>query len=221
MPALPAKSKIYYTTDGSEPGPGSSVFNKSFFIDRGATIKAIGIDNDGRRSLIATASYLKMPHNWTITLLSKYSSQYNGGGDFALIDGIRGTTNWSGGAWQGYQGQDLVAVIDLGEIQEISKLGAGFLQDVGSWIWMPRSVDFDTSLDGRNFVPALTIPNDVPDGSDGSGGTSAVVKEFVQNIPRQKARYIRIRARNYGKIPSWHPGKGGDAWIFVDEIIVD
>jgi predicted alpha-1,2-mannosidase len=221
MPALPAKSKIYYTTDGSEPGPGSSVFNKSFFIDHSATIKAIGIDNDGRRSLIATASYLKMPHNWTISLLSKYSSQYNGGGDFALIDGIRGTTNWSGGAWQGYQGQDLVAVIDLGEIQEISKLGAGFLQDVGSWIWMPRSVDFDTSLDGRSFVPALTIPNDVPDGSDGSGGAGAVIKEFVQNIPRQKARYIRIRARNYGKIPSWHPSKGGDAWIFVDEIIFE
>ena len=100
-----------------------------------------------------------------------------------MIDGIRGTTNWSGGAWQGYQGQDLVAVIDLGKIQNVSKLGAGFLQDVGSWIWMPRSVDFELSLDGRNFVPALTIPNDVPDGSGPGGGTGAIIKDFVKEIP--------------------------------------
>src|SRR6266850_3983367 len=137
------------------------------------------------------------------------------------FDGIRGTTNWSGGGWQGYQGQDLVAVIDLGKIQNISKLGAGFLQDVGSWIWMPRSVDFETSLDGRSFVPAVTISNDVPDGSDGSGTAGAVIKEFVKSVALQKARYVRIRAHNFGKIPAWHPGKGGDAWIFADEIIVE
>jgi hypothetical protein len=221
MPALPAKLKTYYTTDGSEPGPDSPVFDKPFFIGRSTTIKALSIDSGGRRSLVATASYLKIPHNWTISLFSKYSSQYNGGGDLALIDGIRGTANWSGGAWQGYQGQDLVAVVDLGKIQNISKLGAGFLQDVGSWIWMPRGVDFEISLDGRNFVPATTIANDVSDGSDPSVAAGVVIKDFVKRIPSQKARYVRIRAHNYGKIPVWHPGKGGDAWIFADEIIVE
>jgi len=213
--------KIHYTTDGLEPGPRSALFTKPFFVDRSSTIKAVAINSDGRRSLVATAHYHKIPHNWTITLNSKYSSQYTGGGDFALIDGIRGTTNWSGGAWQGYWGQDLVAVIDLGKVQSLSKLGAGFLQDVGSWIWMPRSVDFEISLDGRNFVPAVTIPNEVPDGSGRDGSTGAIIKEFVTRIPPQKARYVRVRAHNYGKIPSWHPGKGGDAWIFVDEIIVE
>ena len=216
---------IHYTTDGSEPGVQSPVFTKPFFIDRSTTIKALAIDIDiasaSRRSLVATARYHNIPHNWTINLASKYSSQYTGGGDSALIDGIRGTTNWSGGAWQGYQGQDLVAVIDLGKIQNVSKLGAGFLQDVGSWIWMPRSVDFELSHDGRNFVPALTISNDVPDGSDPSVGTAAIIKDFVKGIPLQKARYVRIRAHNFGKIPAWHPGHGGDAWIFVDEIMIE
>ena len=128
---------------------------------------------------------------------------------------------WSGGGWQGYWGQDLVAVIDLGKIQNVSKLGAGFLQDVGSWIWMPRRVDFEFSLDGRNFIPAGTIPNDVADGSDPGGSTAVVIREFVKKIPLQKARFVRIRAHNYGKIPSWHPGHGGDAWIFADEIIIE
>jgi len=24
----------------------------------------------------------------------------------------------------------------------------------------------------------------------------------------------------YGKLPPWHPGSGGDAWFFADEIVV-
>ena len=209
---------IYYTTDGSEPDAHSPVFTRPFFIDRSTTIKALAIDNvsEGKRSLVATARYHKIPHNWTINLTSKYSSQYTGGGDFALIDGIRGTTNWSGGGWQGYQGQDLVAVIDLGKIQNVSKLGAGFLQDIDSWIWMPRSVDFEVSLDGREFRLAGSLTSDVSEKQSG-----VVIKDFVKEIQPQKIRYIRIHARNYGKIPSWHPAHNGDAWIFVDEITID
>ena len=51
--------------------------------------------------------------------------------------------------------------------------------------------------------------------------TGIFTKNFVKTIASQSARYIRIRAVNFGKIPAWHPGSGGDAWIFVDEIIVD
>ena len=207
---------FYYTTDGSEPTPESRRFTKPFFIDGSSTVKTVAIKRSGKRSLVATAHYHKTPHDWTIKLLSKYSSQYAGGGDLALIDGIRGTNNWSGGAWQGYQGQDFVAVIDLGKIQNVSQLGAGFLQDVGSWIWMPRQVDFELSLDGVNFVPALSIPNDVSDRD-----YKVTIKDFVRTLKPQPARYIRIRAQNYGKIPSWHAGNGGEAWIFVDEIIID
>ena len=146
---------------------------------------------------------------------SKYSSQYPGGGDFALIDGIRGTMNWSGGAWQGYWGKDFVALIDLGNVQTVSQVGAGFLQDVGSWIWMPKRVEIELSTDGKTFGPALSVANDVSERQEG-----VVTREFVKTIPPQTARYIRIRAVNFGKIPSWHPGSGGDAWIFVDEIII-
>jgi hypothetical protein len=35
-----------------------------------------------------------------------------------------------------------------------------------------------------------------------------------------QARYIKIKATNFGKLPEWHQGFGGDAYIFVDEIEV-
>jgi len=212
---------VYFTTDGAEPTSRSPRFTTPFTIDKSTTIKAVAVDESGRQSRVATATFHRIPHDWKLTLLSKYSSQYPGGGDFAVIDGIRGTTNWSGGAWQGYWGKDFVAVVDLGRTQTITKLGAGFLQEAGSWIWMPRRVEFEVSLDGQTFTHVLSIPNDVPDGSDPNTNAGTLAKDFVKNVNSQVARYVRIKAVNFGKIPSWHPGSGGDAWIFVDEIIIE
>ena len=208
--------KLYYTTDGLEPSTNSYAYTAPFLIDGDRIVKAMAVAPDGRRSLVATAKYRRLPHNWKLTLQSNYSSQYTGGGDLALIDGIRGTTNWSGGAWQGYQGKDLVALVDLGEVRQVSKIGAGFLQDIGSWIWMPRRVDVELSIDGKSFGPAISIENDISEKREG-----AITKECVRSISPRSARYIRIRAVNFGKIPAWHPGSGGDAWIFVDEIVVE
>ena len=208
--------EFHYTTDGSEPSIRSSRFTRPFLIDQSALVKAIAIDRKGETSLTSTARFHRIPHNWRITLSSKYSSQYNAGGNLALIDGIRGTTNWSGGGWQGYQGQDFVATIDLGNVQNVSKLSAGFLQDVGAWIMMPREVNFELSTDGRTFVPATTIQGSVPEKEYG-----VIIKEYAGTFRTTAARYVRIRARNYGKLPAWHAGSGGHSWIFVDEIIVD
>jgi hypothetical protein len=204
--------QVLYSIDRT--GPVS--FTKPIDIDRTATITAFAIDSRGQKSQLATAKFQRVPHNWSLKLLANYSSQYSGGGDLALIDGVRGTRNFSGGGWQGYQGQDLVAVVDLGTVQSITKLGAGFLQDVGSWIVMPRAIEFEISEDGEHYTPALSITTDVSDRT-----SELVIKEFVRTIPPQNGRFVRVRARSYGKLPAWHPGAGGDSWIFSDEIIID
>jgi len=207
---------LYYTVDGSEPDSHSLRFTKAFLIDQDTTVKALAVAADGRRSRVVTAKYHRVPHDWKLSLLSNYSSQYTGGGDLAVIDGIRGTANWSGGGWQGYQGKDFVAVLDLGSVQQVSKVGAGFLQDAGSWIWMPKRVEVELSIDGQTFGPSFSIANEVSERQEG-----VLTRDFVKSLPPQNARYIRIRAVNFGKIPAWHPGSGGDAWIFVDEILVN
>lgn len=216
MASLTKNAEVHFTTDGSEPTLRAQRYTRPFVVDRSTTVKAIAMDGTGQTSQIATANYVRIPHSWTLKLLSKYSSQYNGGGDLALIDGIRGTTNWSGGAWQGYQGQDFVAVIDLGKNESVSQLGAGFLQDIGSWIWMPREVEFEFSSDGQSFTKVLSIPSEVEERN-----SNVVIKDFVKTISPQTTRYIRVKARSLGKIAAWHEGSGGDGWIFVDEIIIN
>lgn len=209
------QQRLYFTTDGSAPDTGSQTYQRPLMFKETVTLKAIALNSKGEKSLITTAVFQKTPHDWTIKIQSAYSSQYAAGGDLALVDGVRGNANLTT-AWQGYQGQDFVAVIDLGRIQEVRRLGAGFLQDVGSWIWMPRRIEFELSSDGQTFTPAASIANDVSVKEYG-----VVVKDFVVDIPPQPARYIRVKAFNYGAIPDWHPGKGGQAWIFIDEIVVE
>lgn len=90
--ALGNATSIHYTTDGTQPTARSARFTKPFAVDRSMTVKAIAVDGEAQ-SRVATAKFHRIPHDWKLTLLSKYSSQYPGGGDSAVIDGIRGTTN--------------------------------------------------------------------------------------------------------------------------------
>ena len=199
---LAPSSDVYYTTDGTEPTTKSTRYGRPFVIDKNTTVKARAIDARGRQSSVVTGSYHRIPHDWKLTLLSDYSSQYTAGGSSALVDSIRGTMNWTSGAWQGYWEKDLVAVVDLGKVQRVSEAGATFLQDIGSWIWFPRRVDIELSVDGKSFTRVASIVHDTRE---------TEIRNYVQTITPQNARFVRVRAVNSGK----------NTWIFADEIFVN
>ena len=47
------------------------------------------------------------------------------------------------------------------------------------------------------------------------------IRDYVQTISPVRARYVRVHAYNLGKIPAWHPGAGAEAFIFVDEVMIN
>ncbi len=209
-------AKLFYTTNGTNPDGGEGVvYSGPFKIDRSAKVSAIAINPRGQRSIPVEAVLTKMPHDWDVKLSSTFSRQYTGGGPKGLIDGIRGTANFASGEWQGYQGQDFVAVVDLKRATEITELGGGFLQVARSWIWMPTKIEFEVSGDGVDFKKTAEIKTDVA-----VENMDHVVRDFSTKIVPVTARFVRVKATNLGKIPAWHPGAGYDAYIFVDEIFI-
>ena len=208
--------KIFYTTDGSDPDERSEPYRAPFRIGEPVTVKAVAFDARGARSATVAAVFRRVPNDWRVRILSRYSPQYTGGGDLALADGVRGGRDFRTGAWQGYQGQDFEAIIDLGRAKQVSRVGAGFLQDSRSWIWMPREVTFELSEDGASFRQVASLANDVSDRTE-----EVITKDFALAITPRRARYLRVRAKTYGTIPRWHAGAGGSAWIFIDEIVVE
>jgi putative alpha-1,2-mannosidase len=209
-------TKIFYTLDGSEPTEKSFEYKEPLTIKESATIKAISVRKFGGKSFTVEAKLNRMPHDWDVKLFSTYNRQYTGSGKHGLIDGIRGTTNFASGEWQGYQNQDFVAVIDLKKETEIKRVGGGFLQDARPWIWMPTRIEFEVSTDGVNFQTVAEIKTDVA-----VEDMKPQIKDYFQTIAPTRARFVRVKAVNLGKIPSWHPGAGFDAFIFVDEIFVE
>jgi hypothetical protein len=207
------KVKLLYTLDGTEPHTGSKIYDGSFDCDTSTVIKAKAfIKNDTSNTV--TARVYKKPNNWTIDLQSEYSKQYDAGGDEGIIDGQHGTTNWRSGGWQGYQGTDFHCIVDLGKSLPIQYVNTSFLQDTRSWILFPKQVEYSVSEDGLTFTPFGTIENGIsPD------DYSPQLRTFFQkNTNQTNVRFIKIKATNFGKLPDWHPGKGGEAFIFIDEI---
>jgi predicted alpha-1,2-mannosidase len=207
---------IHYTLDGSTPTVQSPKYHRPMTLKASTTVKAFAVKAGMRPSKIETAKFLAIPEKRKIKLHTSYSALYAAGGDDALVDFIRGNTNFHSGAWQGYEHHDLDAVIDLGEIRAINRIAAGFLQVTGSWIFFPKAVEFSVSTDNANFRTVATFTHETK-----PEDRAAEIKEFSQALTGVEARYVRVIAKNVGVCPAWHYAAGGKAWIFVDEIMID
>lgn len=207
--------KLYYTTDSTIPDIKGIQYQPPITLDKTTTIKVIAMNDKGQKSYISSGTIYKMPHpDWKLKINSIYNAQYTAGGDEGLIDGLRGTINWRAGSWQGYQAQDFECVVDLGKEKEISSVSSNYLQDTRAWIVFPTKVEYFVSSDGINFQPLSTIENKI-EANDYNTQTKSFNYDLTQKTP---GRFVKIRATNFGKLPEWHQGKGGDAFIFIDEI---
>ena len=189
-------------------------YTKPFYIEASSMIQAY-IKNANEQSQTISATFFKKPNNYTIDIKSTYNPQYHAGGNDGLLDGIFGNTNWRKGDWQGYQSQDFEAIVDLQQTKSISEIHSNYLQDQRSWILMPTKVEYYTSIDNINFTLVSTISNDVNPKQEEN-----IIKDFSYTTKPINARYLKVKAYNYGKLPEWHQGFGGDAFIFVDEITI-
>jgi hypothetical protein len=185
----------------------------NFTIKESGTVRCVAIHLNGKTSEQVTAKFTKRISETKIKLDSEYNNQYTGGSYDALVDGMRGGTDFRTGAWQGYQGQPVIATIDLGKNIPITTIGLSCLQETKSWIWYPVKIEYYTSTDGVKFEIAGTMTEEI------SQSETPSVKEFTIKT-NTSARYIKVVATPMEIIPSWHLGAGGKPWIFVDEIII-
>lgn len=208
-----AGTMIYYTLNGKSPGTNDILYTSPFTINSTTTIKAIAVDMSGKWSKTTTSKFIRRSHNFQVISTSPFEPQYSGGGKAAVIDEIRGSTNWRKGNWQGYQHNDVDIVIDLVAAKKVSGVTVGLLQDTRAWIVMPKRIVVEISMDGISFTEIARKENLLPV-QDLNVETLDVQFDF----PERQAKLVRVKAIQYGKLPAWHEGAGGDTHIFIDEI---
>jgi len=204
------KTEIFFSLNNSE----FIKYTTPFTLTEESTITTYAIKG-GKKSASLTTQFYKIDPNLSLTLETEYANQYNAGGNNALIDGIRGARDFRTGAWQGYQGNDIIAIVDLGSVKPIETISINFLQDQGSWIFYPTEVECyvsDSSTFYKN-LPAQKIASE-------TRSEESELKTIQFSMKGNSARYIKVVAKNLGDLPVWHLGApfNGKAWIFVDEI---
>ena len=212
-----AGASIFYTTDGSEPTMQSALYNEKLTFSGPASVaarafrKGIPSETVGRvdiRPSLSTGRPLQIMH--------QYSHHYAAGGPGALVDGFEGSTRHDDGLWQGYEGVDLDAVVDLGRVTLLQRVSSRYLQDTYRWIFFPATVEYSVSEDGVKFVRAAALQY-APAARD----EEPAIRSCESTLTGVRARYVRVHAHSIGVCPPWHAGAGGKAWLFCDEITIE
>lgn len=180
------------------------------------SVLTIYSEKNSKKSHEISTEFYEIDPNISIVLKTEYANQYNGGGPNALIDGIVGAKDFRTGTWQGYQDQDVIAIVDLGQEKLINNVSVSFLKDQKSWIFLPTEVDFYKSLDGEVFTKFTNMVLNAPVPTD------TIDMETISISSLGKARYVKVVAKKLGKLPKWHLGHehDGRSWLFVDEISI-
>jgi hexosaminidase len=149
-----------------------------------------------------------------VEYITKPSERYNNGGDLTLVDGVIGVKPWKGNEWVGFDTGVVEFIVDLEKVLPISSFQLNFLEDKGSWIHLPNTVQLSYSkdkthwefLEEKQVVTNLSKTNEMP-------------SVFVQEVSKS-ARYIKVLVKRTQKIPEGEPGEGNQPWIFMDELML-
>lgn len=207
---------IFYTLNGEQPTIGSSKYTGPIKIDATGVLKAVYAVNGTVMGLVP-AKQAFVFHQATakhVAYTNPVSPNYLANGPNSLTDGIRGT-NAVNKYWHGFNGQDLIATIDLGAQTSIGSISLGCLQNYKDWIMMPRWVKFELSDDGITFRDPVTISSPVS-----AEEKTTLIYDFKGVFTQKKARFIRVAAKVLEALPKGHSGEGKPAWLFADEIMV-
>ncbi len=208
---------IYYTLDA---GPLDSIspvrYEKPIVVAEDTHLRFWAV-RKGKRSTVEEAFFHKMPADRRVRRIAyPYSPLYTGGGDQALVDGLKGGSDFRSGRWQGYEEVDLDVVIDLGSVRPVRSAGVNFLQDENSWIFFPRKLRIEVSSDGKKYRPAGEVANEVLPGARGT--LQQVLRVPLENT---SARYVRLVGESLRVCPPAHKGAGKPCWVFADEVYIE
>lgn len=210
------KADIHYTLDGSAPTTASAKYNGPILIKQDAKLRAAAFRPVGQTPEVQEEFFFNKATACPVTLVTPPNNAYTFSGGQLLVDGLRGeSTNYRTGRWIGYAGNDLQAVIDLGEEQEISEVTVNTCVEKGDWIFDARA--FEVSMRAENGEFAKVAAEEYPQMKESD--PNKIYTHTLKFAPA-KARYVQVTLKSEHAMPEWHGGKGHAGFIFVDEISV-
>ncbi len=109
-------------------------------------------------------------------------------------------------------------MVDLGRVDTIVGLETGVYLYQDAWIFQPKAVVWEGSLDGLVwFQMAKSEPSSVLERDDRQERIELRPDDLEVDA---KARFVRMTVVNGGACPDWHDAAGLESWLFLDEMVV-
>jgi hexosaminidase len=211
-------TEIHYTLDGSEPALKSPVYTEKLSISGNKILKAKAFHPVRLPSQTVTAYYSQsLPVTEVIYFNPPSKDRLGAGEEKTLIDLIKAREEASDENWQGFEGEDLKVVLDLGQKKDVYELELSCFENNNARIFLPAAVKIELSLDGKKFETAVDQKLPVPEAGKPQGPAA---KSLAFSLKGRPARFIRLTATNPGQVPAGFRGDGQKAWLLVDEIYV-
>ncbi|QZT37098.1 family 20 glycosylhydrolase [Halosquirtibacter xylanolyticus] len=201
---------IYYTLDGTLPSKSSKVYDGPMVMSDKYYVNACCFHSDGSISKVTKRHFVKhMGIHKYVSVKYPFSKLKTSGGGMRISDGFT----------QYFQRMDLNDVdltVDLGQEYPVTRIGTNWMVDLKKGAFMPSSVTYYISRDGKNFSMIYKeVYEQQPDN----------MKRRIENVscfPNGKeARYVRVLAKNIRIIPKWHKDMGKFASLYVDELVIE
>lgn len=211
----PKEVAIYYTLDGSTPDVRSARYREPFTIEGSTTVNARAVRAGMSPSFVSSRSFY-YDYVSSVTFDNKPNTPYNRHYERALTDGVTGSVEDLSHGWIGFSGNDLSITVTLGKPIDLDEVQLRFAHQPEAWIFAPTALSVSTSDDGVHFSAPVEATLDF-DAADETMATPRLLEPAVR-VAARGVRYVKIVARNMGRIPDWHTAKGLRAWLLTDEI---
>lgn len=211
--ALPGYD-LYYTLDGSKPGPKSTRYTGPLHLTDSCIVSVVSFKNgvEGRAlcDTIAPSPIAFCP----ITLAEQPDDGYKFGGAQSLVDGIKGNGNYRTGRWIGFSGKNCDATIQLPRRMTLSNVTFNTAVFTDDAVAGCRGVQVFSSDDGSNWH--LIASEEYP-ATEGRRNYEVETHSVNFSSPREM-NYLRVVIRPDYIFPAGHQYAGCLGFLFVDEI---
>lgn len=209
-------TNIHYTITGNDPKETDAVYKKPLILkDKISIVKAKTFGKDFLPSETLSLTFIKTGLPFSASDITKADEKYKANGAITLTDNIGGIPDHSNGNWLGYQDDSVMITMNAEKPFAVKEVLLDFLQDEGTWIFLPESISVYAEVDHQLQKVAINVvSNTTP-----TDGSNCVFRQLQLNKPI-KASKMLIKINTAKHIPDWHPGKGNHAWMFIDEIKV-
>lgn len=209
---------IYYTLDGTEPTTASTLYDgQPVTTSQTAGFCAVAIRPEGNSKVVKRDIDFNKATLCPITLTGQQpAANYAYDGAITLVDGMKGSNSYTNGAWLGFIGGDVTAVIDLGAPTEIQHVAINANISMDNWIMGCKGLEVAVSDDNETFRPvsSMVFPDETDLHKNG-------IETYEASFNPVEARYVKVTARPFAALPKGHDGAGKAPYLFIDEISID